>query len=159
MGFSDYRDLTKFINYDFRSDIRNLFPNYAALVIGYLCLPFLIALIIFSVTRICYVDTPQKDFEGDFCCVCCVKTLVILAFLLFFLGYYIYIIYKIATNKNECEYFQKMDAASFYMDFIEYFCSKKNVEKRALLAEIFYFLFQLLFSLLVGYIIFIIIFI
>ena len=32
-GFSNNKDLNEFINYDFRDDIRGLFPNYASLVI------------------------------------------------------------------------------------------------------------------------------
>ena len=68
-GFAKYKDMKEFIDYNFRDDIRRLFPNYASLIIGYISLPFLFALIIFSITRINYKDSPEKDFEGNSCCV------------------------------------------------------------------------------------------
>ena len=142
MGFAKSEDFNKFIEYDFRSDIKKIFPNFGSYVIGYVCLPVLIGLIIFSITRICYQDTPQKDFEGDACCVNTVKALVILSFLLIFLGFYMYITIELKENKNECEYFQKIDAATFYIDFINDFCFRKNIEKRALLSYTILFPFS-----------------
>ena len=93
------------------------------------------ALICFSITRINYKDSPHKNFEGDPCCVYCVKTIVMMSFLMFFLGFYVYITYKFSKNKNRCKYFQKIEANNYITEFIDYYCSKKNVEKRAYLAE------------------------
>jgi NADH:ubiquinone oxidoreductase subunit 5 (subunit L)/multisubunit Na+/H+ antiporter MnhA subunit len=134
-GFAKYEDMKEFIDYNFRADIRGLFPNYASLVIGYISLPFLFALIIFSITRITYKDSPHKDFEGNSFYVCCVKAIVIISFLTFFLGFYIYITYKFSQNKNRCKRFQKIKTNFYISEFIEYYCGQKIIEKRAFLAE------------------------
>ena len=134
-GFAKYEDMKEFIDYNFRDDIRRLFPNYASLVIGYISLPFLFALICFSITRIRYKDSPHKDFEGNSSCVCCVKAIVIISFLTFFLGFYTYITCKFSENKNRCKYLQKIKANIYISEFIDYYCGKKNIEKRAFLAE------------------------
>ena len=85
---------------DFKKEI---ISNYASLVLGYLSLPFLIALIHFSIKRINYKDAPHKNFEGDPYRVCCAKTIVMMSFLMLFLGFYSYITYNFSKNIFDIE--------------------------------------------------------
>lgn len=134
--------MNEFINFDFRNQIKHIFPNYYAMFFGYFSLAFLIGLIIFSITRICYEDSPKKDFEGNFCCVCTCKIVIIILYLMPFLGFFIYIIYKYASNKNKRNYknLKTIKADIFIEDFIDYFCYKKDKEEKALLAELLFFI-------------------
>ena len=62
IGFENYTQMKEFTDFDFRGQIKSIFPNYASLVIGYISLIPIIGLIIFSITRKCYKDTFEKDF-------------------------------------------------------------------------------------------------
>ena len=90
-------------------------------------------MIIFSICRICYKDSPEKDFEGDFCCVCFCKFIIIFIYLAIFLGFFLYILLEY-TNKNHKSYekFKKIEADKFIEDFIYYFCPKKDIELKTL---------------------------
>ena len=145
IGFENNEDMEKFIEYDFRSDLKALFPNYPSLVIGYFCLPFLIGLIIFSMSRCKYVDRPYSNFEGDSCCVWFTRIFIIVIFLLFFLGYYIYIIYKYVSTKNNCKYWKNINADFLIKNFIDYYCKIKKIEKITLLTDLILFLIPTVF--------------
>ena len=100
IGFDTYIQMKEFIDINFRSKIKGIFPNYASIIIRYISLGPILGLIIFSITRICYKDTPEKDFEGDPCCVWTCKIFLIISYFIFFLGFFAYIIYKFLSNIN-----------------------------------------------------------
>ena len=140
IGFDTYEQMIEFIDLNFRSQIKEIFPNYASIYIGYHCLVFILGLIIFSITRICYKDTPEKDFEGDPCCVLAVKILLIISYSIIVLGFFIYIIYKFLQNiNNKCDRLKEIKADYFIEDFINYYCKMKGTERKLLISEIILF--------------------
>ena len=141
IGFRTYKEMNEFINFDFRNQIKDIFPN-DSLIIGHFCFIPLIFLIIFSITRICYKDSPKKNFEGNFPVVCFFRVVIIYAYLIIFLGFFSYIIYKYASTKNKRNYknLKTIKADIFIEDFIHYFCSKKDLEEKTLLVEILLFI-------------------
>ena len=70
IGFNNVIEMNKFIHFDFRSQIKRIFPNNIFFIIfGLFSLAVIIALMFFSFIRIRYIDTPKKNFEGNPCCV------------------------------------------------------------------------------------------
>ena len=141
IGFDTYIQMKEFIDINFRSQIKGIFPNYASIVIGYISLGPILGLIIFSITRICYKDTPEKDFEGDPSCVWTCKIFLIISYFTFFLGFFTYIIYKSLSNiNNKCDRLKAIKADYLVEDFINnYYCKKKDIERKALVVEIILF--------------------
>ena len=141
IGFDTYIQMKEFININFRSKIKGIFPNYASIIIWYISLGAILGLIIFSITRICYKDTPEKNFEGDPSCVLACKIFLIISYFTFFLGFFTYIIYKSLSNiNNKCDRLKAIKADYFVEDFINnYYCKKKDIERKALVVEIILF--------------------
>ena len=139
IGFENYVQMKEFTDFDFRGQIKSIFPNYSSIVIGYICLLPILVLIIFSITRMCYKDTPEKDFEGNTCCVWTCKILIIILYLTIFILFFIYILYKYSKLNNRYKSLKNIKGDYFIEEFIKYFCNKKDKENKALLAEIITF--------------------